>query len=70
MFEIMALIGKKPHKPSRKLRKKLYLCQLIKNLLNLIRKLRDLINKKLAKLDKKIKKKINHLLFYVFVCER
>lgn len=35
-----------------------------------MKKLGDLIDKKLAKLDKKIRKKTNHLLFYVFACDR
>ena len=46
-FEITVLIAKKPPKPSRKLRKKLY----------------DQLVKKLPKLDEKTRKKTNYLCF-------
>lgn len=51
-----------------------YLYQFVKNLLNLIRqqkkKLGGLINGKLPELDKKIMRKIDHLLLYVFTSRK
>ena len=71
MFEIIALIRKKPLKSNGKLRKKPYI-QLVKKPPKLNKKtkkkLRDLINKKLPKLYEETRKKIDHLCFvYCFV---
>lgn len=66
-FEIIALLmGKKPPKPSGKLRMKLYI-QLIKKPLKLNEKMRrnigDLINEKPPSSIRKTRKKTDHLYF-------
>ncbi len=52
-FEIIVLVKKKSFKPNKKLKKKPYIFQLMKNLLNLIkkqeRKLTKLIDYKISK---------------------
>ncbi len=74
VFEIIAWVGKKPLKSSGKLKKKLYVFQLVKNLLNLMRKRGrkpgETINEKPSKLNEETRKKTDHLLFCIFAYKR
>ena len=74
VFEIMAFIGKKTLEYKEKLRRKLDI-QVVKKLYNLDEKIKKktggvLINENPPKLDKEMRKKINHLLLCILLCRK